>query len=146
MRVVVRAVVVAFCPKVWSATTPATPGRDRRLPRARILRRRPEFLAIRREGGTESGIPLKLNWRCFPRATRRMAVVVPKACGNAVMRNRIKRWVRETWRHLQADLLPGLDSVWIARPSAARAGYAAIQKEMIRLYQRAGLCPAPKKS
>jgi ribonuclease P protein component len=75
-----------------------------------------------------------------------MAVVVPKACGNAVMRNRIKRWVRETWRHLQADLLPGLDSVWIARPSAARAGYAAIQKEMIRLYQRAGLCPAPKKS
>jgi len=131
---------------VWSATTPATPGRDRRLPRARILRRRPEFLAIRREGGTESGIPLKLNWRCFPRATRRMAVVVPKACGNAVMRNRIKRWVRETWRHLQTDLLPGLDSVWIARPSAARAGYDAIQKEMIRLYQRAGLCPAPKKS
>ena len=131
---------------MWSATTPATPGRDRRLPRARILRRRPEFLAIRREGGTESGIPLKLNWRCFPRATRRMAVVVPKACGNAVMRNRIKRWVRETWRHLQADLLPGLDSVWIARPSAARAGYDAIQKEMIRLYQRAGLYPAPKKS
>jgi len=131
---------------VWSATTPATPGRDRRLPRARILRRRPEFLAIRREGGTESGTPLKLNWRCFPRANRRMAVVVPKACGNAVMRNRIKRWVRETWRNLQADLLPGLDSVWIARPSAARAGYGAIQKEMIRLYQRAGLCPAPKKS
>ena len=131
---------------MWSATTPATPGRDRRLPRARILRRRPEFLAIRREGGTESGIPLKLNWRCFPCATRRMAVVVPKACGNAVMRNRIKRWVRETWRNLQADLTPGLDSVWIARPSAARAGYGAIQKEMIRLYQRAGLCPAPKKS
>ena len=145
MRVVVRVVVVAFCPKVWSATTPATPGRDRRLPRARILRRRPEFLAIRREGGTESGIPLKLNWRCFPRTARRMAVVVPKACGNAFMRNRIKRWVRETWRHLQADLAPGLDSVWIARPPAARAGYAAIQKEMLRLYQRAGLCPASAK-
>jgi ribonuclease P protein component len=74
-----------------------------------------------------------------------MAVVVPKACGNAVMRNRIKRWVRETWRHLQADLPSGLDSVWIARPPAARAGYAAIQKEMLRLYQRAGLCPASVK-
>ena len=145
MRVVVRVVVVAFYPKVWSDTTPATPGRDRRLPRARILRRRPEFLAIRREGGIESGIPLKLNWRCFPRTARRMAVVVPKACGNAVMRNRIKRWVRETWRHLQADLAPGLDSVWIARPPAARAGYAAIQKEMLRLYQRAGLCSASAK-
>ena len=139
MRVVVRAVVVAFCPKVWSATTPATPGRDRRLPRARILRRRPEFLAIRREGGTQSGTQLKLNWRKEPRKSRRMAIVVPKACGNAVVRNRIKRWVREGWRNLQAELAPGSDSVWIARPSAGKAGSEILRLEMIRLYQRAGL-------
>jgi ribonuclease P protein component len=135
----VRVVVVAFCPKVWSATTPATPGRDRRLPRARILRRRPEFLAIRREGGTQSGTQLKLNWRKEPRKSRRMAIVVPKACGNAVVRNRIKRWVREGWRNLQADLAPGSDSVWIARPSAGKAGSEILRLEMIRLYQRAGL-------
>jgi ribonuclease P protein component len=135
----VRVVVVAFCPKVWSATTPATPGRDRRLPRARILRRRPEFLAIRREGGTQSGTQLKLNWRKEPRKSRRMAIVVPKACGNAVVRNRIKRWVREGWRNLQAELAPGSDSVWIARPSAGKAGSEILRLEMIRLYQRAGL-------
>jgi ribonuclease P protein component len=135
----VRVVVVAFCPKVWSATTPATPGRDRRLPRARILRRRPEFLAIRRQGGTQSGTQLKLNWRKEPRKSRRMAIVVPKACGNAVVRNRIKRWVREGWRNLQADLAPGSDSVWIARPSAGKAGSEILRLEMIRLYQRAGL-------
>ena len=134
-----RVVVVAFCPKVWSATTPATPGRDRRLPRARILRRRPEFLAIRREGGTQSGTQLKLNWRKEPRKSRRMAIVVPKACGNAVVRNRIKRWVREGWRNLQAELAPGSDSVWIARPSAGKAGSEILRLEMIRLYQRAGL-------
>jgi len=124
---------------VWSATTPATPGRDRRLPRARILRRRPEFLAIRREGGIESGTQLKLNWRKEPRGDRRMAIVVPKVCGNAVVRNRIKRWVREGWRNLQSDLAPGLDSVWIARPSAGKAGSEKLQKEMIRLYQKSGL-------
>ncbi len=134
-----RVVVVAFYPKVWSATTPATPGRDRRLPRARILRRRPEFLAIRREGGTQSGTQLKLNWRKEPRKIRRMAIVVPKACGNAVVRNRIKRWVREGWRNLQAELAPGSDSVWIARPSAGKAGSEILRLEMIRLYQRAGL-------
>ena len=134
-----RVVVVAFYPKVWSATTPATPGRDRRLPRARILRRRPEFLAIRREGGTQSGTQLKLNWRKEPRKSRRMAIVVPKACGNAVVRNRIKRWVREGWRNLQADLAPGSDSVWIARPSAGKVGSEILRLEMIRLYQRAGL-------
>ena len=134
-----RVVVVAFYPKVWSATTPATPGRDRRLPRARILRRRPEFLAIRREGGTQSGTQLKLNWQKEPRKSRRMAIVVPKACGNAVVRNRIKRWVREGWRNLQAELAPGSDSVWIARPSAGKAGSEILRLEMIRLYQRAGL-------
>jgi ribonuclease P protein component len=139
LRVVGRAVVVAFCPKVWSATTPATPGRDRRLPRARILRRRPEFLAIRREGGIESGTQLKLNWRKLAREDRRMAIVVPKACGIAVVRNRIKRWVREGWRNLQSEVSPGSDSVWIARPSAAKAGSEILRKEMIRLYQRAGL-------
>ena len=134
-----RVVVVAFYPKVWSDTTPATPGRDRRLPRARILRRRPEFLAIRREGGTQSGTQLKLNWRKEPRKSRRMAIVVPKACGNAVVRNRIKRWVREGWRNLQEELAPGSDSVWIARPSAGKAGSEILRLEMIRLYQRAGL-------
>ena len=134
-----RVVVVAFYPKVWSDTTPATPGRDRRLPRARILRRRPEFLAIRREGGTQSGTQLKLNWRKEPRKSRRMAIVVPKACGNAVVRNRIKRWVREGWRNLQAELAPGSDSVWIARPSAGKAGSEILRLEMIRLNQRAGL-------
>ena len=68
-----------------------------------------------------------------------MAIVVPKACGNAVVRNRIKRWVREGWRNLQSDLVVGSDSVWIARPSAGKAGSEILRKEMIRLYQRAVL-------
>ena len=124
---------------MWSAATPATPGRDRRLPRARILRRRSDFHAIRNTGGTESGSCLKLNWRRLPGPSRRMAAIVTKACGPAVTRNRIKRWIREAWRNLQADLAPGLDSVWISRPKAANAGLEALREEMTRLYRKAGL-------
>jgi len=124
---------------VWSAATPATPGRDRRLPRARILRRRSDFHAIRTTGGTESGSCLKLNWRCLPGPSRRVAAIVTKACGPAVTRNRIKRWIREAWRNLQADLAPGLDSVWISRPKAANAGLETLREEMTRLYRKAGL-------
>ena len=124
---------------MWSATTPATPGRDRRLPRERILRRRSEFLAIRREGESESGSHLKLNWRPSAASFRRMAIVVPKTCGNAVVRNRIKRWVREAWRALQADLPAGLDSVWVARPKAGQAGLEIIREEIRALYLRARL-------
>jgi len=124
---------------VWSATTPATPGRDRRLPRERILRRRSEFLAIRRDGESESGNHLKLNWRPAGTSARRMAIVVPKTCGNAVVRNRIKRWVREAWRALQSDLPAGLDSVWVARPKAGQAGLEKIREEIRFLYLRARL-------
>ena len=124
---------------MWSAATPATPGRDRRLPRARILRRRSDFQAIRHTGGTESGGYLKLNWRRIPGPSRRLAAIVTKACGPAVTRNRIKRWIREAWRHLQADLAPGLDSVWISRPKAATAGLETLQEEMTRIYRKAGL-------
>ena len=124
---------------MWSAATPATPGRDRRLPRARILRRRSDFHAIRNTGGTESGSYLKLNWRRLPGPSRRVAAIVTKACGPAVTRNRIKRWIREAWRNLQADLAPGLDSVWISRPKAANAGLEALREEMTRLYRKAGL-------
>ena len=126
---------------MWSATTPATPGRDRRLPRERILRRRSEFLALRREGESESGSHLKLNWRPSASSVRRMAIVVPKTCGNAVVRNRIKRWVREAWRSLQSDLPAGLDSVWIARPKAGQAGLGQIRGEIEKLYRQAKLLP-----
>jgi ribonuclease P protein component len=68
-----------------------------------------------------------------------MAAIVSKACGPAVTRNRIKRWIREAWRHLQADLTPGLDSVWISRPKAALAGAEAVREEMTVLNRRAGL-------
>jgi len=128
---------------VWSAATPATPGRDRRLPRARILRRRSDFHAIRGTGGTESGSHLKLNWRRVPGDSRRMAAIVSKACGPAVTRNRIKRRIREAWRHLQSDLAPGLDSVWISRPKAGTAGLETLREEMSRLYRKAGVWGAP---
>jgi len=75
-----------------------------------------------------------------------MAIVVPKACGNAVVRNKIKRWVRESWRDMQEDFSAGSDSVWIARPSAGRAGYDKIRQEMTRLAERAGLWNAPEAS
>jgi ribonuclease P protein component len=73
-----------------------------------------------------------------------MAAIVTKACGPAVTRNRIKRWIREAWRHLQFDLAPGLDSVWISRPKAASARLEILQEEMIRLYRQAGLWGAAK--
>lgn len=50
----------------------------------------------------------------------RVGITVTKKVGNAVTRNRIKRWVREFVRHHQAWLPAGHDVVVIAKKSAAQ--------------------------
>ena len=53
------------------------------------------------------------------RAARRLGITVSRRVGNAVVRNRIKRGVREWFRHSRRGLRPGTDLVVIARRAAA---------------------------
>ena len=51
----------------------------------------------------------------------RLGLAVPKAAGNAVARNRIKRQLREVWR-ARLDRVPaGRDYVLIAKPGLSEA-------------------------
>ena len=65
---------------------------------------------------------LTLHW--FPRdgdpdGEPRLGLAVPKAVGNAVVRNRLKRQLRETWQELAAAIPPGRDYVLAARAGVA---------------------------
>ena len=51
----------------------------------------------------------------------RFGITVSRKVGNAVTRNRVKRWLREAIRH-ERDGLDGGDVVFIAHPQAATAG------------------------
>jgi ribonuclease P protein component len=56
----------------------------------------------------------------------RLGLAVPKAAGNSVVRNRIKRKLREIWRaKLEADGIPGTsDYVLVVRPGLPEAAEA----------------------
>ena len=50
----------------------------------------------------------------------RLGIAVPKGAGSAVVRNRVKRQLRETWRARVERVPAGRDYVLIARPGARR--------------------------
>jgi ribonuclease P protein component len=90
--------------------------------RYRLSRSR-DFDAVYRQGRSVSTRFLTLYW--FPRedggAEPRLGLSVPKSNGPAVVRNRVKRHLREIWRALLPQVRTGQDYVLIARPGLAEA-------------------------
>jgi ribonuclease P protein component len=94
-----------------------------RVQRRHRLSRSRDFDAVYRHGRSTSTRFLVLYW--FKREDDvdepRLGLAVPKAAGNAVARNRIKRQLRETWR-TRLDAIPsGRDYVLIVRPGLPEA-------------------------
>jgi ribonuclease P protein component len=86
------------------------------------LSRSKDFDAVYRQGTSASTRYLTLHW--FPReddpeGDPRLGLAVPRAVGSAVVRNRVKRLLRESWRALLPDVPPGRDYVLVARPGLA---------------------------
>lgn len=60
----------------------------------------------------------------------RIGITASKRVGGAVVRNRVKRLVREFFRRHERGIHPPRDIVVIARPAAAEANYADVQQEL----------------
>ena len=67
----------------------------------------------------------------------RAGFVTSKRVGGAVVRNRVRRRLREIVRKHQHDVRTGVWIVLIARPAAANATQRALEDEWLRLAKRA---------
>ncbi len=103
---------------------------------ARLLRRR-DFVRVQGRGRKlADGVLLAL---VLPRAgggPARLGITVSSKVGNAVTRVRIRRHVREAFRHRRHRWPAGLDVVVIARSSAATASHDAFDRALEQLTQR----------
>ena len=63
----------------------------------------------------------------------RIGISVSKKVGNSVVRHRITRLVRESYRLHESVFNSGLDMVIIARPAAASIGYEEAESALLHL-------------
>lgn len=97
------------------------------MQRRHRLSRSRDFDAVYRRGSSASTRYLVLHWFAReddPDDTPRLGLAVPRSVGPAVVRNRMKRLLREAWRELLPSVPSGCDYVLVARPGLAEPAEA----------------------
>ena len=96
-----------------------------------------QFNLVYNEGRSWAGKEVVL--RALPNGlgSSRFGFVVSRRVGKAVVRNRVKRLLREITR--QTPVQPGWDIIFIARLPAATTDFANLGKSVRKLLSRAGL-------
>lgn len=69
----------------------------------------------------------------------RLGITVSTKVGSAVIRNRVKRLIRENYRLLEPSLKTDYDIVIVARKAAAYSDFHKINAELEKLVKKAGL-------
>jgi ribonuclease P protein component len=110
------------------------------FPKQRRLTRASEYERVRREGVVWRGKLLILSATAVENSGLcRMGFITSRHLGSAVVRNRVRRRLREIVRQRQRDLKQDFWIVLIARRDAANASYRALEDEWLRLVRRASI-------
>lgn len=71
--------------------------------------------------------------------TNRVGITVSKKLGHAVVRNRVRRRLREVYRLHELAFQPGWDIVVVARTKAIDAPFGTLTENYLALARKAGL-------
>ena len=90
-------------------------------------------------GKTAADSRLALYVRRNGQKGNRLGLTVSTKVGHAVVRNRIRRRLREIYRLNEDRLIPGADVVVVARVRAASSDYRQLEKSFLKLADKLGL-------
>ncbi|MEW5762479.1 MAG: ribonuclease P protein component [Bacillota bacterium] len=101
--------------------------------RLRTLKKKRDFTRVYARGKHKAGRLLVLYGLPSGRPGVRFGFVVGRRIGSAVVRNRVRRILREVCRRHMERFRDGYDFVVVARERARDAGFAGLEREMLRV-------------
>lgn len=109
------------------------------MKRATTIKENYEFRRIYAKG--KSGVSSCLVVYCRPNrhGHNRLGVTVSAKLGHAVVRNRIRRRLREIYRLSQPKMRKGFDIVLVARSRAVTADYWELERAFLRTCEKLSL-------
>ena len=106
------------------------PRVDRRFRRPDRVRLHREYDRVYQKGRRAAGRFVLLYAVPNGLDRTRLGITAGRRVGGAVRRNRLKRWVRETFRLHRAEFPPGCDVVVQVRPEASNAAHDALASDI----------------
>jgi ribonuclease P protein component len=109
---------------------------DHRFRRADRVRLHREYDRVYQKGRRAAGRFILLYAVTNELDRTRLGITAGRRVGGAVRRNRLKRWVRETFRLHRAEFPPGCDVVVQVRPASSTATHAALAADIRAVAER----------
>ncbi|EEF59915.1 ribonuclease P protein component [Pedosphaera parvula] len=118
----------------------AEPQQRRLLGRNMRLKQSRDFSRVRQQGRRMPYGCLIANWMVLPPGSpMRLGVITAKKLGNAVVRARARRLLREAFRLHQHDLSQPVDLVLVAQRTIVGKGFAAVEADFLAMLRKARL-------
>jgi len=106
------------------------------------LREGREFALVRENGRVSQGRLLRLALLCQENgAPAKAGIITSKRVGGAVVRNKVRRRLRELIRFSRPDFPDGALVVAVAKPASADASFEELRGEWLLLARRLSILP-----
>ena len=104
-----------------------------------VLRKKADFSGIYNTGKSVGDRYIVLFYKKNHLPYNRTGFLASKKVGNSVKRNRSRRLMKESYRHLKDSLPKGYDFIIIARNTISGKKCADVEKSLLSAFRRTGV-------